>query len=52
MTTRRNSDMLPDGRLLGVSVDLPIDGNGDTTRRDQITVVLNWRQELDAKLSH
>jgi len=48
-TTRRGVDAMPDGRVLGI-------GLPNVTRRtqagaDQITVILNWQQMLNAKMA-
>jgi serine/threonine-protein kinase len=52
LINRRNSDALPNGKLLGISIDLALESSGETTRRDQIAVVLNWLQTLDARFAH
>lgn len=49
MTTRRNSDALPDGKLLGISIDIALEVTGEARRRDQIAVILNWAADLDAR---
>ena len=47
-TSRRNVDALPDGRLLGVTSPAPPSENGAPA--DGITVVLNWFEELRARV--
>jgi hypothetical protein len=55
-TGRRNVDALPDGRVLGVGGnDLQSttrSATGEAAATDQITVVLNWQQALNARLAH
>jgi hypothetical protein len=43
-TTRRNADALPDGRILGAI--LPTDSEFVANTTPQLTVVLNWFEEL------
>lgn len=52
LTGRRNSDAMPNGKLLGISIDLAAEGSGDAARRDQIAVVLNWHRTLSASIPH
>jgi Tol biopolymer transport system component len=49
LTTRRNSDALPDGKLLGISIDIALEVSGEARRRDQIAVILNWAADLDTR---
>ncbi len=56
-TGRRNVDALPDGRVLGVGVGINLPSTtastvGQAATGEQITVVLNWQQALNAKLAH
>jgi Tol biopolymer transport system component len=50
LINRRNSDAMPGGKLLGISIDLAVESSA--TRRDQINVILNWHQTLESRLSH
>jgi Tol biopolymer transport system component len=45
-TTRRNADALPDGRVLGVTLNLAREGDTGS----QIVVVMNWQQWLNARV--
>jgi hypothetical protein len=45
--TRRNTDMMPDGRVIGVRSISDVDGDSD---QRQISVVLNWTEELKRRV--
>ena len=52
LVNRRNSDAMPEEKVLGISIDLALESSGEATRRDQIAVILNWQQTLNARLAH
>jgi dipeptidyl aminopeptidase/acylaminoacyl peptidase len=50
LTARRNADMMPDGRVIGVLNEVGQAGSGETSDQRQITVVLNWHEELKQRV--